>query len=54
MPAASGAQEVGERIDQLLGQIRSGVNARTREQVEEAWDRSPDGRVPLPLLRGTK
>jgi Fe-S cluster biogenesis protein NfuA/nitrite reductase/ring-hydroxylating ferredoxin subunit len=35
MPAASGAQEVGERIDQLLGQIRSGVNARTREQVEE-------------------
>jgi len=35
MPAPPDAQEVGEQIEQLLGQVRQGVNARTREQVEE-------------------
>jgi len=35
MPVAGDAQEVGERIEQLLGQIREAVNARTRERVEE-------------------
>jgi Fe-S cluster biogenesis protein NfuA/nitrite reductase/ring-hydroxylating ferredoxin subunit len=35
MPATRDAQEVGERIDQLLGQVREAVNARTRERVEE-------------------
>ena len=35
MPAAGDAQEVGERIEQLLTQVREAVNARTRERVEE-------------------
>lgn len=35
MPAAGDAQELGERIEQLLGQVREAVNARTRERVEE-------------------
>jgi Fe-S cluster biogenesis protein NfuA/nitrite reductase/ring-hydroxylating ferredoxin subunit len=35
MPAASDAQELGERIEQLLGQVRDAVNARTRERVDE-------------------
>jgi Fe-S cluster biogenesis protein NfuA/nitrite reductase/ring-hydroxylating ferredoxin subunit len=35
MPAAPEAQELGERIELLLGQVREAVNARTRERVEE-------------------
>jgi Fe-S cluster biogenesis protein NfuA/nitrite reductase/ring-hydroxylating ferredoxin subunit len=35
MPAAPDAQEVGERIELLLGQVREAVNVRTRERVEE-------------------
>jgi Fe-S cluster biogenesis protein NfuA/nitrite reductase/ring-hydroxylating ferredoxin subunit len=35
MPAAGDVQEVGERIEQLLTQVREAVNARTRERVEE-------------------
>jgi Fe-S cluster biogenesis protein NfuA/nitrite reductase/ring-hydroxylating ferredoxin subunit len=34
MPAPD-AQDLGERIDLLLGEVRDAVNARTREQVEE-------------------
>ncbi len=35
MATAPDAHEVGERIDQLLAQVRESVSPRTREQVEE-------------------